>query len=360
MRRSLASACLTVLFASALGLTACTPAGGGRGGRAVPADAGDAGDAGDAEPDDASAVTPDAKAPLSAATAACAEVATARCTRSSKCTGGVATKAHDTSIDACIGRVTAECEEATSFAAFDAAAAKGCVAAIGAQSCAALVAGVTLAECVLHGTRLKGAPCGRGEQCDTGYCAKSPASACGQCAAPPEAGHACAAPADCGDRGDLSCVRSLCTPFEEKGQQCSVEDRCGPGLTCATPDGGTFARCVDAPVLDEPCAPAGAAESTCAASLGLYCSSAGRGARTNLARTGQPCGALDMGRTECNAGAVCVLTSGSATGTCRPPVGEGGACDPAAGSPCASPGACVVAAGDTSGRCTVVNPSRCF
>jgi hypothetical protein len=73
---------------------------------------------------------------------------------------------------------------------------------------------------------------------------------------------------------------------------------------------------------------------------------------------GQPCDAAT-----CSLAGGCYTGAGAAsdteTGTCKADVAAGMACDIVIGPLCKTPGRCVVAAGATSGTCTVPDPTVC-
>jgi hypothetical protein len=351
MHRSVGLACLAILLASALGATACTEAGGGR---AVPgdasADAGDVGDAPSGDPDatpdrlDAAHSVQPSTGPAGPLLEACAIVADARCKMLDGCTAGVGLKLRYGSEQACLDGVAAECASsplltASDVTTFDATTAKRCADAIVAEGCAAFAAEVLPAACALAGSRPVGAACGVGAQCASTYCRQASPSTCGTCAATPSSGARCSSSADCGDRGGLTCTNGQCTTLGALGDACSAEDRCAEGLSCLTPDAGTFGTCVESAAFGKPCDATGSVAAAC----------------------NRPCGALTAtGLTGCAAGGLCAPVGGGATQRCVMPVGDGEACSLTAGPPCTAPARCV---GDSdasvTGRCVRLDPSTC-
>jgi hypothetical protein len=363
MRRSLVLSCVTLLVASALGAAACTEAGGGRNQGDAGSDAGDASatdEAGDASGGDAEAGDAGDASPVKPTTLdeACDAVATARCTRSDDCTGNIANVVRYGTEERCVAALTAECRVAASLSTATPAAVIACAKAYGAEACPDLESRIVPPECAFKGAKAIGEPCGIDTQCASGFCTAS-ASECGQCAVPPKAEDRCVTTPDCGNVGDLVCVRNHCALRQAKGAPCSAIDRCAPGLSCLVSDAGAFGKCVDAAKAGEACDPASAAAPDCDRSLSLYCGAGRTCVHPQVASSGQVCGNLDgFGFQPCMAGGACVSLDGGPTGTCVMPVEEGQPCSVSAGPLCIGPAVCVRNAGSPE-RCVYVDPSTC-
>ncbi|MBV9948672.1 MAG: hypothetical protein JOZ69_17625 [Myxococcales bacterium] len=263
-----------------------------------------------------------------------------------------------------------------------------CVAALAAPSagssaneteaCALAVAHIACADyrnktnipmaCVQGtGSRANGAGCLYPAQCSSGFCAITPGSTCGACAAPPKQGDSCAALASCGQTLTCTTDTLVCTVPAAQGEPCGPGQPCGASLSCVAPGGaGTAGTCQPAGTMPGvPCDGNLKTGPSCDNALGLFCDGVTKQcAQATYASGGQPCGySVDAGTlVNCTSG-TCVGSDPTAhqlgqcmaraadDGPCVVP--DGGAATPSAG--CLPAARCIAA----TGTCQVIAASSC-
>jgi hypothetical protein len=212
------------------------------------------------------------------------------------------------------------------------------------------------------GSLAAGGACEFAAQCQTGFCAIAPGSACGKCATTPKQGDSCAQLTSCG--ATLTCASDtlVCTTVAAQGQSCGSGQPCGASLSCVAPGGaGTAGTCQAAGTqVGATCDGTAKTGPNCDAVLALYCDGKTKQcAQTSYEATGTACGYnVDAGTlVECLAGScvtgACAARSAD-NGACT--VSEGGAASPTAG--CLPPARCVAMSGAT-GTCQVVTGGAC-
>jgi hypothetical protein len=346
------------------------------------------------------AVAADATVTPVAVTAACADLAAARCKRDDACTSDQHNVAVYGSESTCESRTSAACvlELAAPSTAQTAATVEACAKSVPGQSCSDFFDEIPTPACApLAGALTSGAACISSSQCASTYCAVAPGAVCGSCAAVPKAGDPCSGVAECGARGGLTCADGKCIPIGQSGSACTGAIPCGFGLSCVGATSSVPGTCQAAAAdAGASCDPTGETAAGCSA--GLECDpTSSTCVLTVYAAGGKVCGALDGGAVGCAAGA-CVIppydagppvdaappvvdagedaeAGGDAAVDASPPVDaapppaigrcvaaviEGTACDTMVGPPCLPPGECVHGAdGGSAGTCAVPNGATC-
>jgi hypothetical protein len=226
-------------------------------------------------------------------------------------------------------------------------------------------------DCVqATGSLANGSPCEYPGQCQSGFCAIVPGSACGSCAAAPKEGDSCAQLTSCGQT--LTCTGDtlVCVTPAAANAACGVGVPCGAGLACVAPGGmGTAGTCQ--PAGSQPGAACDGTLKTggnCDGPLGLYCDGITKQcATTAYADGGAPCGYDVDGGTlvECTAG-TCVGANAAARilGLCAARAADQGAClvpDGGASTPSAGciPSARCIAANGAAPTCLIPIAANC-
>ena len=210
-----------------------------------------------------------------------------------------------------------------------------------------------------------GQPCGSPGQCQTGFCAIAPGSACGVCAPVPQPGASCAALTTCGQLLFCDAVSQLCTGFAPSGGACTRTQPCGAGLFCVGSTATTSGVCQ--PAVEQAgasCDPTGKTGAGCDRLAGLTCNSGtSQCATIQFAATGQACGTVSNQVGLCASAGTCMAAAGadaSAGETCVPTAPDGAACNLVTGPFCRSPARCITS-GDsgTEGTCQFADPASC-
>lgn len=296
--------------------------------------------------------------------AACSASAAATCEKREACRAGEATRLWG-SVDACTARTKAACVAglAAPDAGATAATTTACAASITSASCTDWLSPKPLAGCgPYQGKRVDGAACTYGAQCTSGTCQNPSGGLCGACAPLPKAGDPCGDNVGCGAT-DLKCDTDTmkCMVPSGAGAACGKGlAPCGTELSCigatATKQGACTA---DATTVGAACDPKSETAPDCDKAKGLYCDKTTKKcAQAAVAQPGSPCGAVgDLG-TICTGGSVCIVPSGTKTGTCTPLAKDGAACDTTLGPTCLAPARCVITSG-TAGTCQLPDATKC-
>lgn len=288
----------------------------------------------------------------------CAELAQATCTLMQKCEpnsiqvvyGGEA---------ACESRVNAECQISLAAPMTGATVARkeACAQAFATYSCSDYLNKTNIpAACAqVTGAVPSGGACAFAGQCQSGFCAIVPGSACGKCAAPPVRGDSCAQLTSCGQSLICTSDTLVCTTYVAKGNACGMGQPCAPGLSCVAPGGvGTAGVCqIAGATVGTKCDGYSKTAPGCDFRLGFYCNGMSKCAQTTYAAGGQSCGydsttGIYVG---CASGS-CTASSGE-TGTCVARAPDNGACtvpDGGANTPnagCIPPARCIGSACQT-------------
>jgi hypothetical protein len=206
-----------------------------------------------------------------------------------------------------------------------------------------------------------GGACEFAAQCQTGFCAIVPGSACGTCASTPKEGDSCAQLTSCGQTLTCTTDTLVCTTFAAQGQACGAGEPCGAGLSCVAPGGAGTARTCQPAGAQVGAACDGSAKTgpSCDYAIGLYCDGRTKQCAQTTYATGGPCGYdVDAGAlVQCTAGSCqsgqCVARAAD-DGACSVP--DGGASTPSAG--CVPSARCIASSG-AAGTCQVVRASSC-
>lgn len=290
------------------------------------------------------------------ADSACADVAHARCARLAACSA-VAVQIRYGDEATCEARERQNCSDAQAAPGTgnNPQRTEDCSQAFGGWSCTDFLNSTNIpAACVqVTGSVATGAACAFSGQCQTGFCAIAPGSACGTCAAAPVAGASCAALTSCGQ--GLSCngqTKTCVAPATTVGASCGTGAPCGAGLGCA--DGMCQASATQ---LGATCDPSGPG---CDRNAGLVCNRKTKLCATaTIAAAGQPCGDVENQTAFCGASATCVGASGSTPGMCVAAAADGAACDLASGPACEQLARCIVSSG-TAGTCRMSAAALCM
>lgn len=220
------------------------------------------------------------------------------------------------------------------------------------------------------GSLPSGGGCAYAGQCQSGFCAITPGSACGQCASMPKQGDSCAQLTSCGPTLTCASDALVCTALATQGQPCGMGQPCGAGLSCVAASGaGTPGTCQTAGAqVGAACDGSLKTGPSCDGELGFYCDGLSKQcAQTLYAGDQQACGY------DSTTGADVQCTSGTCQGSdpshamlgqceARAPdngacsVPDGGASAPSAG--CLPPARCITS-GDAGAVCAVATASSC-
>jgi hypothetical protein len=283
---------------------------------------------------------------------ACAALAKAECTQFSTCTPfttsvlyGDETTCEQRAVLACMPAIGATGSTLTATQVAQ------CAQAVTAETCEQFLDNDQPSACSYVGSLAAGAACGTDSQCQSGYCRLAVASTCGTCATRAQAGQtgpdggppACVTDADCA--ATLLCAAGVCAAPAATGAACSAQQPCQRTLACISgkcatpvPVGGTCTSPTD-----------------CDGAHGAACNTTTKPNKcvaVGTATSGQPCGVVNMGLTECTGGASCGNVNTMLQGTCHQPAADNGLCGPDIA--CMAPALCA-----TSARCTLPNPANC-
>ncbi len=224
-----------------------------------------------------------------------------------------------------------------------------CAQAIKAESCEQFLDNDQPSACTYTGSFALGATCGTDSQCTTGYCRLGLPGACGECAVRAQAGQtgpdggrpACLSDADC--MATLVCAMGVCVGPSPAGATCSLQQPCQRTLACVA------GKCA-APL---PVGAACALPTDCDVTHGAACNTITKTCvAIATAASGQPCGIVNGGLTDCIGGATCGNVSPTLQGTCHQTAADDAPCGPDIG--CLAPAVCAAGA-----RCTLPSPANC-
>jgi hypothetical protein len=238
-----------------------------------------------------------------------------------------------------------------------------CSAALPAQECNSFFDGVPTAACAdPAGSRVVGATCTFGSQCQTTYCDLPPGKDCGVCAAVPTEGAPCATTGVVVSGFYCSKVTVTWVALRGEGLACDAALPCGSGLTCvgAVPAQQIQGTCVASVTTSgAACDPTRQSGPDCDRNQGLTCGADGTCTALGLAAPWGDCGRLlDETSAICTYGSLCVFPVGSRQGTCVEPSSDGFPCDAEEGPPCLWPATCVSDEGGGA-LCLLPDPEFC-
>src|SRR6185436_7191609 len=228
-----------------------------------------------------------------------------------------------------------------------AASALACGDAFAGASCDD-VFGDAIPACQVKGTLAKGAPCGAGSQCATGFCRRPETSFCGKCDSPAADGAACDTDDSC--QFPLLCSEAgRCARPSGEGEFCNESKPCQPGpLFCGadnachrpSAEGKSCNRSGTAPL--QPC------------ELGFTCRPSANGTcrPIRFVDAGLTCGISPTGSSVI----LCVGSGSCVNNICKPPGQDGERCTP---SPLGDSGGCLAPALCLEGLCQLPDPASC-
>jgi hypothetical protein len=210
------------------------------------------------------------------------------------------------------------------------------------------------------GTVANGAACAVPGQCQSGFCAILPTSACGVCAPQPAAGDSCAQVSTCGPGLVCTTDTQTCVVLGGQGAPCGMGAPCGAGLSCvgANASQGTLGMCLPAVAqAGATCDPTGQAAAGCDRNQLLTCNTQMKQcAALTVAAAGQPCGTNDVANQTalCSANGVCTGASAGMPGSCTAAAADGSPCDTQVGPGCMTLSRCITSSdASTTGTCEV-------
>ena len=269
---------------------------------------------------------------------ACNALATSWCDRWSTCAPFASTTAFGSS-STCVTQTTAWCLVVTSEPDMPPPSdTANCASVLAAASCDDLLVAGTPWICIpaTPGPRADASPCTADAQCASGFCDAVPGG-CGTCAARPVAGDPCPTAASCGMGLVCESSSGTCIPFKKLGDACTSD--CSPTLWCNSGTcaalGDVGAACTGSPI-------------DCDYTIGLDCIS-GHCTAVTTATSGGTCGMA----VTCTDATYCDYGASLSSGTCKPSVEVGGACDPTGMDPCMEPATC----DPSTGACTIPMPA---
>jgi hypothetical protein len=292
------------------------------------------------------------------ATAACSDLAFARCSRLQSCSPtAIQLRYGDeptcrTLFDAvCLAAVTAPSSGQT------AASEEACAQAIPGWSCDQYIYNQNPPPACAQktGALASGAACSLAAQCQSGFCAIVPGKGCGACADPPKPGDPCDQLITCGMTLVCAPATTTCAAYAQVGASCAPGQPCTSGLACVGANAKTGASGTCQPevsTLGAPCTFAGAG---CNLFDGLVCNAASSQCGTaQIAADGFACGIV------AGQSASCASSGGCVAGTCVAGQPVGAPCDVVAGPPCLDLLRCVATDdGGTAGTCQAASPVAC-
>jgi hypothetical protein len=301
---------------------------------------------------------------------ACTDLAAARCTKLQTC-ANIRLETAYASVSDCEALYVPSCTAALQAAATGntAADSEACAQAYSGWACTDYLNDVNVpAACATEkGQLANNAACAYPAQCQSGFCAIAPSSACGTCAAPPQAGASCAELTTCGP--GLTCTGDTqqCVALAASGASCGKGAPCGSGLVCIGADTAknVMGKCaMGITQSGTACDPTLAKGPGCSRDAGLTCNSASKTCQNIVvANAGSPCGEVMNQTADCSAAATCVGATATKSGKCTAPAADGATCAPP-NPGCQSLSRCIstgAASGDAAatGTCAVQNASSC-
>jgi hypothetical protein len=296
---------------------------------------------------------------------ACTDSAHAVCSKMQTCAPANVQTAYGDE-PTCETRIKASCTNSLSAPSTGAApsSTEACAQAYANYACADYLnkTNIPTACQQVTGSIATGAACEFPGQCQSGFCAVAPGSACGKCAATPKQGDSCAQLTSCGPTLTCSSDTLVCTTVAAQGAACGSGQPCGAGLSCVAAGGtGTAGTCQTAGAqVGATCDGSLKTGPGCDFALGFYCDGKTKQcAQTTYTGGGTACGYMaDAGTlVECTAGscnnAACAARAAD-NGACVVP--DGGAAATAAG--CLPPARCVATSG-ANGTCQVLTAASC-
>jgi hypothetical protein len=298
---------------------------------------------------------------------ACGDRAHANCLEIQTCSAEVLTTTYGDE-GTCETRLKLYCLNALAAGSIgnNAAHTEACGQAFSHESCSDFFDLNPQTACVQpKGSLSNGKSCALPGQCESGFCAIVPGSACGLCADAPMPGDPCDKLTTCGQT--LACVNATkqCQAFALQGAACGSGSLCGADLFCVGASSTAQGTCQ--PAVEQAgstCDPQGRTGAGCDRIQGLTCNSVTKQcAPLVFAAAGQPCGA-NVGDqfAACANAATCTPQGGEAgaASVCVPTASDGAACDLALGPGCLEPARCIVTddAG-TRGTCQFPDTRSC-
>ena len=293
---------------------------------------------------------------------ACADSATANCTKLDQCIlngttirygGGSTCQARQK--QTCLARLGAPSTGNNPNAV------EGCASKLPSAPCSEFDLG-DIPECEAKiGALLNGAPCTFSGQCQSANCAILNGTNCGTCAPANLAGDSCAT-TSCSTGFACVAATQQCQPRGALGNTCDAAQPCSAGLSCFTPAGASSGKCKTAgSSVGVPCDPKRQTTAGCDPNAGLYCDTT---TNTCLAITyvtaGAQCGSVNNATVACTLASTCFGAQGQTPGTCVANAVDGMPCDTQAGPSCIPPARCVSGGPSaTSGVCQLPDPTKC-
>ena len=253
------------------------------------------------------------------ATESCAALAKAGCSRTAACSSFLMSVLYGDA-STCEARLALSCAAVLSAPGTAATPTRinECATSLSGLACSSLLTGEFGPQCLpWPGPLATGSTCGDDSQCATAFCAHDSNAICGVCAATTSAGS--------------PCVRNACSV----GTICSDS-----GATCIVPTAGKVgAGCK--------------VQQDCDLLHAVGCNTSSGSCMSLTLATGTTCGfasLLASSYAVCPASGTCSAVVG---GKCSPDAADGAACDAKKGPACLSPARCV------AGKCTLPNPASC-
>jgi hypothetical protein len=328
--------------------------GGGEGGRVLAVDAGGGAGGGRADaavdsPPAAPDVTPDRGPPDRPSFDFCQPYAAKFCARLGACSAPYLLGVYGDQAG-CRARLRLQCETEAALpgSGLTAATAVPCGDAFAAASCDQVFGGAVTA-CQMKGTAAKGAPCGSGVQCRSGFCRTPETTFCGTCDERAAEGGACDADESC--QFPLLCSEAghCATPAAE-GELCNESRPCQAGLLFCAADNTCKRRSGEG----RACNRTGAAPlQPC--DIGLSCRPSANGTcrAIGFVAAGQAC---SVPTTASGTLVLCAASGSCVEGTCRPAGDDG---QPCTLSPLGDSGGCLAPALCLEGVCKLPDPASC-
>jgi phospholipase C len=295
---------------------------------------------------------------------ACADSAQARCSRLAACsTTAISIRYGD--LATCVTREKESCTNALASPdnGNNPTHTEACAQAIAGWACHDYLDGTNVpASCAqAKGGVAAGMTCELNGQCQTGFCAITPGSACGACASAPAAGDSCARLTSCGQGLECTGDTQVCVVPGELGAGCGRGAPCGAGLSCVGANNANhvLGACQAAGAqVGAVCDPTLKTAPGCDRNAGLVCNSQSKQcASVTIAAAGQPCGDVGNQTALCAAAGSCSASGAGQTGTCLAAAADGQPCDTVAGPGCEPQARCILGAvGGSAGVCRM-NPA---
>jgi hypothetical protein len=297
---------------------------------------------------------------------ACADNARQRCTQLQSCSAtDMQLRYGDEST--CETRETSNCTSALSepLNGNTPTAVEACANAYAGWACADYLGNQNIPQpCQQQlGPTISGGPCAIDGQCESGFCAVVPASACGMCAPAPKAGASCAQLTACGPGLVCTADTATCVAPGVRDAPCGRGMVCGIGLSCVGADSATNTQGACRQAGDKVgvvCDPTEKTGAGCDRDAGFACNGMSKTCQSVVVvATGQPCG-NDVGDQPvyCQAEGACTGASATMPGACNAAAADGAACDTATGPGCVIPARCIGTTG-TAGTCQYSGAQSC-